>query len=67
MTRKDYQLIAKALLMGRPAVIPGTNAIIDDTARTVWHNVVTNLSLALAKENPAFNATRFFDAAGVAS
>lgn len=65
MTRKDYILIAAALRVARPAVIPGSNVIMNGTARSVWYACVTAVANALKADNARFEASRFFDACGV--
>ncbi len=65
MTRKDYITLADALKEARPAVLPKTNVILDDTARKVWFDCVSEVAAVLARDNSRFDRTRFFDRAGV--
>jgi hypothetical protein len=59
-------LIAQELRKGRPAVLPGTNVIVNDVSRVAWYNEVTRLmSYAKVYEPAAVNA--FCDLAGVPS
>ena len=55
MTKKDFQLIAAALLAAKPSA-----ANIDKW--TTWCNVVSEFSLRLAQTNPRFDASRFSNA-----
>jgi hypothetical protein len=63
MTRKDYILIAAALLAERPA---GTIKCEDDLAPVyLWEMLVRRLGRDLAVDNPKFDRTRFYQAAGM--
>ncbi len=63
MTKADQLKIARALRAARPYVIPGSNAIVNDTERKVWYGCVTEVSKILVMN--AADADKFFDAAGV--
>ena len=54
MSRKDYKLIANALHLVRPC--PG------DTAMFQWRTDREAILLALSRDNPRFDATRFIKA-----
>jgi len=60
MTRKDYVRIAQALKMSRPQVHEGRNI---EYSR--WFQSVLRLADALQDDNPRFNRSRFYVAAGV--
>jgi hypothetical protein len=65
MTKKDYIIIAGALLKARPRL----NFAQSDGAvgeRLGWVNTVFAVADALAAGNPRFNETLFYRAAGVA-
>lgn len=61
---KDQTRIARSLRNKRPAVIPGTNAIIDGEQATVWHDEVATAAAVLAITDAQGKA--FFDLCGVA-
>ena len=61
---KQQIAAATALLSKRPAVIPGTRAIIDRTAQVAWFNEVTETMHKLGVDHARVNA--FCDLAGVA-
>jgi hypothetical protein len=58
MTRKDYELIAKAIKDAR-AQVPSNNA----SAHAVMDVLAINLSNALFNDNTRFNSDRFIKAA----
>lgn len=69
MTEVEKIAIAVALRKARPAVIPGTNLIANNTAREVWYDAVREVAAVVNRgqgdsEN-RLNAAAFFDAAGV--
>jgi hypothetical protein len=54
MTRKDYELIAKAM----------EQELQGDIDPYVWMSVVNRLAFAFGKDNPRFNRHTFRDACG---
>lgn len=69
MTKTERQRLALALLKARPPVMPGTNAIVDDTARRVWYACCTEIADVCCRGEGAdkdrINADLFFTIAGV--
>lgn len=65
MTKKDFELIADALLRSRP--IPISDIRADAMRRNVFRMAVDNVADALATTNPKFDRARFLAACGVAS
>lgn len=68
MTKTEKQKLALALLHARPAVVPGTNTIIDDVQRKLWYACVTQIALVAFPDNgnPSnADPSWFFDTAGV--
>jgi hypothetical protein len=68
MTRKDYILIAAALLKSKPV----HNPAIDDNAIRIASELqfaasVVSVATALGSDNAAFDRARFLKAAGVQS
>ena len=61
---KQQAKIAARLRAIRPAVIPGTNAIVDETQQMVWWEAVSSAAVAL--EISEAQGKAFFDACGVA-
>jgi len=59
MTRKDYELIARALK------ISGLNWEDGATPETVIREVAGQLAYTLAQDNPRFDRARFLTACGV--
>lgn len=57
MSRKDYRLLAGALMAATPLARDGEKAM------RAWHRAVQEVALALSKDNPRFSATRFVAAA----
>lgn len=58
MTKKDYELIAKALKRRKPE--SGLSS-----ERWQWEHDVVSLTLALEEDNPRFDRTRFQEACGI--
>ena len=63
LTKKQLKA-AQTLLAKRPAVLPGTRAIIHAADQAHWHDLVTKAAIEL-KLNPQ-QVVAFCDAAGVA-
>lgn len=66
MTRKDYVLLAAALLKSKPHIDPS----IDDngvrlSAELQFAASATSIATALSQGNPQFDRVRFLKAAGV--
>lgn len=57
---------ARKLLAARPAVLPGTRAIINDRARVAWYKQVTAEGMRLDVFKSPETIAAFCDAAGVA-
>ena len=65
MTRKDYELIARAVKLARPAARPADITDADMlSAHDLLDDVVLNLCELLAKDNPRFDVRRFQVACG---
>ena len=58
MTKKDYELIAKAIKNATADLIISANTETTD-------NIVWGLALELEKENPKFNRNKFVKACGL--
>lgn len=54
MTRKDYKLIAQAIIDAQDSVER------DAQAPEVWSAVVRSLATALKQENPKFDTSKFY-------
>jgi hypothetical protein len=65
MTKKDFELIAGALLRSRP--LPIGNLVQDAQRTSVADMTARNMADALATTNPKFNRAKFLAACGVAS
>ena len=65
MLSKIKRNIAQSLLICRPSVIPGTRAIIDETARRNWHTKVCE-TMKREKIVDQNDVKEFCDIAGVA-
>lgn len=66
MPLNNVQMFAALLLRTRrPAVIPGTRAIISEQERNVWNQEVTDSMKRVGVRNPA-DIEDFCDSAGVA-
>lgn len=63
MTRKDYQIIAAALLASKPTMPARPNSG-DMTAKYQWVRVVHVMTDALERDNPNFDRVRFYAACG---
>lgn len=63
MTRKDFTLIATALLYSRP-VNPNPQEPADAARMEIWDATLREFARVLADTNPAFNRSRFMSAAG---
>lgn len=62
MTRKDYKLIARILLWGKPnRVLPSDQAI----QLSKWESICTRFAYELARDNPRFDRTKFLEACGL--
>ena len=57
MSRKDYKLLAGALMAATPLARDG------EAAMATWLHTVREVALALSKDNPRFSTTRFIAAA----
>ena len=63
MTRKDYELIAKAIKAAKPS--DSTMADYAEMTRKLgWRNTVHSVAEALAGDNPRFDRERFLKACG---
>lgn len=62
MSRKDYRLLAKALLDSKPD-LPQTSER-GQAARVAWNVTVENVTYALAQADSYFQPDRFRKAAG---
>lgn len=62
---KQQAIAASHLFQSRPAVIPGTRAIIDESAQRAWFAEVTDAMKARGITSPA-QVNAFCDLAGVA-
>jgi len=58
ITRKDYELIAKALCKTRP------NAVVEPVVFTEWSLIVREIAAALASDNERFRFIPFYTACG---
>jgi hypothetical protein len=63
MTKKDYVLIAALLAEIRSRYGPLPNKSV--SAARVLADVTTGIADILARDNPRFNRTRFFEACGL--
>ena len=64
MTKKDYELIARALKNGWLATPPSFKGYEVDPYEC-YRIVVDRMANALGQDNPRFNKTIFYDACGV--
>lgn len=62
MTRKDYELIAAALLKSKPVLMGG---LTDWDVSLQFAASVVSVATALGTDNPRFDRDRFLKAAGV--
>ena len=62
MTRKDYQLIARAMHAARPKLCDRVRVNDANAAYTAWDDSVTALCGVLAMDNSHFNVERFISA-----
>jgi hypothetical protein len=67
MTRKDFELIAKALRDARPIRPANSGHVGVDGAHTGIDNTAHELARALQATNPRFDMARFIAACGVKS
>lgn len=63
MTRKDYELIARAFTLARPIAPPRNSSL--RAAHYTLDAVARHLADALAFDNPRFDRGRFLAACGV--
>ena len=63
MTRKDYELIAGAIVRSRMVTELGKNTIKRDAGLRALSLVATDLAATLAHDNPRFDKERFLRAA----
>ena len=64
MTKKDYELIARALKNGWLATPPSFKGYEIDPYEC-YRTVVDRMVKALEQQNPRFNKTIFYDACGI--
>lgn len=62
MTKKDYELIAEAIKDAKSHLLYATTNA-GETKRAVSH-IADILAIRLEKENPRFNADKFYQACG---
>jgi hypothetical protein len=63
MTKKDYELIANALIEGRfyhnDVIRAGSHRDYYIGSEEMFHEIVKTMALYLAEDNPHFNKTKF--------
>lgn len=65
MHKRDYDLLASALLMSQPGFTTLAEGAPMNEARRGWLKACTAIADALALENPHFDKNKFMEACGV--
>ena len=65
MSRKDYELIARAMLAARPQSADPTIPRSEMPEFRAWERCVNELCHALSRDNPRFHRNTFYTACGL--
>ena len=60
MTKKDYVVIATALVNSLPKNLLVDNSQANRERHSQWHKIVNSFCLELSKENPNFDESKFY-------